>query len=974
VQTVKLNIDGQEIEATKGLTVLEAIQAADIYVPTLCHDPDLKPYGACRLCIVQIEGMRGWPTACTTPAADGMVIHTETEEINKIRRSIVEMAIANHPYDCLVCNKSQVCELLQVARYVGVDEKSVVRLRRGQLVKSVDMSNPAFDFDPNKCILCGKCVRTCLELQGLGAIDLSFRGYHTQISTFGAKPLAQSTCQSCGECVERCPTGALAPKYVVIPQKEVKTICPYCGVGCSVQLGVRGQKIISVRGCKESIVNQGGLCVKGRYGFDFVNHPDRLTRPLIRREGVPKNGNPREISEAFREVDWEEALERFAEGLTRTRDRFGADAIGVLSSAKCTNEDNYVIQKFARAVIGTNNVDHCARLCHASTVAAALAAFGDGAMSNSISDIDQADTLLVIGSNTTECHPIIGRKIKRSVKFNGSRLIVADPRAIELSKIADVHLNHKPGTDVALLNGMMLQIVKEGLHDKAFVNNRCEDFDPFLKSLSQYDLKTVEGITGVSQDKIRQSARLFGKGKNAIIMYGMGITQHTTGTDNVKAIANLLMLTGNLGREGTGFSPLRGQNNVQGACDLGALPNVYPGYQKVNDHSVKAKFQKTWGRKLDDKPGLTLTDMFQVSHEGRLKAMYIVGENPMMSEPDLMHARNAMIRLEFLAVQDLFFTETAQLADVVLPAASFAEKDGTFTNTERRVQRVRKAIKPPGEAKGDWEIVANIATKMGYPLNYSSSNDIMDEIAKLTPIYGGVSYNRLNNNHGLQWPCWSKKHPGTPILHKDKFTRGRGKFHAIDHSPPAETPSFEYPLMLTTGRVLEHWHTGSMSRRSHVLETLAPESCVEINPADAAQLGIVEGDLITLSSRRGRVQTKVKKTLRVSPGLAFMAFHWGDAPANVLTNPVVDPVAKIPEFKVSSIKAILSVLEKAAKDNAFLAALAENSTKALESYNLTTEQRAALAAGDIVSIEKWVGPLEERLKVWLKARLAQEKW
>jgi predicted molibdopterin-dependent oxidoreductase YjgC len=523
-----------------------------------------------------------------------------------------------------------------------------------------------------------------------------------------------------------------------------------------------------------------------------------------------------------------------------------------------------------------------------------------------------------------------------------------------LSNIADVHLNHKPGTDVALLNGMMLQIVKEGLYDKAFVNARCEDFNPFLKSLNQYDLKTVEGITGVSSDKIRQSARLFGKGKNAIIMYGMGITQHTTGTDNVKAIA--------------------GQNNVQGACDLGALPNVYPGYQKVNDHTVRRKFQKAWGRKLDDKPGLTLTDMFQVSHEGRLKAMYIVGENPMMSEPDLMHARSAMIRLEFLAVQDLFLTETAQLADVVLPAASFAEKDGTFTNTERRVQRVRKAIKPLAEAKGDWEIVANIATKMGYPLNYSSSSDIMDEIAKLTPIYSGISYNRLNNNHGLQWPCWSKKHPGTPILHKDKFTRGRGKFHAIDYTPPAETPSFEYPLMLTTGRVLEHWHTGSMSHRSHVLEALAPESCVEINPADAAQLGIVEGDLITLSSRRGMVQTKVKKTPRVSPGLAFMAFHWGDAPANVLTNPVVDPVAKIPEFKVSSIKAILSVLEKAAKDNAFLAALAENPIKALDSYNLTAEQRAALAAGDIVSIEKWVGPLEERLKVWLKARLAQEKW
>jgi formate dehydrogenase alpha subunit len=974
VQSVQLTIDGQKITATKGSTVLEAIQQANIYLPTLCHDPDLKPYGACRLCIVQIEGMRGLPPSCTTPAVDGMVIQTENGEINQVRQTIIEMAIANHPYDCLACSKSQACELLKVARYVGVDQKSIARLRRAKLVKPVDTSNPAFDFDPNKCILCGKCVRACHELQGVGAIDLSLRGYDTQISTFGGKPLAQSTCQSCGECVDRCPTGALMNKRVVIPQKEIKTICPYCGVGCSIYLGVRGQHIVGVRGDRESIVNQGGLCVKGRYGLDYINHPDRLTRPLIRKEGVPKNGPPGKIDNIFREADWDAALTTVAAALGRMGDTYGSDAIGVLSSAKCTNEDNYVIQKFARAVVGTHNVDHCARLCHASTVAAALASFGDGAMSNSISDIDQADTLLVIGSNTTECHPIIGRKIKRSVKVNGARLIVADPRGIELSTLAAVHLNHKPGTDVALLNGMMHQIVKAGLHDKAFINTRCEDFKPFVKSLDRYDLKTVARITGVSEDKIRQGARLFGEGKRAIIMYGMGITQHTTGTDNVKAIANLLLLTGNLGRQGTGFSPLRGQNNVQGACDMGALPNVYPGYQRVNDGKVRAKFKKAWRRDLADKPGLTLTEMFHAAVEGHLKAMYIVGENPMLSEPDLKHARGAMARLDFLAVQDIFLTETAQFADVVLPAASFAEKDGTFTNTERRIQRIRKAVAPPGDAKGDWEIIAQVAAKMKYPMNYVSSADIMSEIAALTPIYGGIAYDRLNEDSGLQWPCWDKKHPGTPILHTEKFTRGRGKFHVVHDRPPAELPSHEYPLLLTTGRVLEHWHTGSMSHRSSVLETLAPESCVEISPVDAAQLGIDEGDLITLSSRRGAVRTKVRKTRRVPPGQAFMAFHWGDAPANVLTNPVVDPVAKIPEFKVSSVRAILSVLEKAAQDNAFLAALAENPTKALESYNLTAAQRAALAAGDIVLIEKWLGPLEDRLKVWLKARLAQEKW
>ncbi|MCJ7687228.1 MAG: formate dehydrogenase subunit alpha [Desulfobacteraceae bacterium] len=973
MKKVRLTIDGRETTTPKGLTVLEAIQKAGIYVPTLCYDPQLKPYGACRLCIVQIEGMRGLPTSCTTPVEEGMIIHTETDEIQSIRRSIVELAIANHPTDCLVCDKSQECELLKVARYLGVEKRSIDRLRREPLIRPTDTSNPAFDIDPNKCILCGKCVRACHEIVGLGAIDFAFRGYNTQIGPFELKPIAQSVCQSCGECVARCPTGALMPKHVIPAQREVKTICPYCGVGCSLYLGIRGQKIVQVRGDYESPVNKGGLCVKGRYGIDFVNHPDRLTRPLIRREDVPKSASPIEISQAFREADWDEALERVTKGLARILDRHGPDAIGVLSSAKCTNEDNYVIQKFARAVLGTNNVDHCARLCHASTVAAALSAFGDGAMSNSISDIDHADVVFVIGSNTTECHPIIGRKIKLVVKSNKAKLIVADPRAIELSDMAEVHLNHLPGTDVALLNGMMQQIIQEGLYDRTFVEERCEDFGPFLESLSRYTLEAVEEITGVPSEKIRQSALLFARAKRAMVLYGMGITQHTTGTDNVKAVANLLMLTGNLGRRGTGFSPLRGQNNVQGACDMGALPNVFPGYQRVNDQSVRSKFEKAWGKDLDGNPGLTLTEMFDAAHEGRIKAMYIVGENPMLSEADLWHARRALAKLDLVVVQDLFLTETAQMADVVLPAASFVEKDGTFTNTERRVQRVRKAVEPPGEAKLDWEIISEVAARLGYPLAYGSSAEIMDEIAQVTPIYHGINFDRLNKK-GLQWPCWDQGHPGTPILHKGRFTRGLGKFHVVHDSPPAELPSGAYPILLSTGRILEHWHTGSMSHRSRVLESLVPESSVEISPEDAARLGIDEGDDIYLSSRRGKVQTKVRKTNRVKPGEAFMAFHWSEAPANMLTNPVVDPLAKIPEYKVSSVKAILAVLERAAEDNVFLSALAENPAGALKSYGLTSEHWEALASGDISSIEKWIGPLEERLKVWVKERLAKEAW
>jgi formate dehydrogenase alpha subunit len=706
--------------------------------------------------------------------------------------------------------------------------------------------------------------------------------------------------------------------------------------------------------------------------LDFVNHPDRLTRPLIRREGVPKGATVSKIDRIFREASWEEAEERVARNLSGIVDGHGPNAIGLLSSAKCTNEDNYVFQKFGRVVLGTNNVDHCARLCHASTVAAALAAFGDGAMSNSISDIDDADVLFVIGSNTTECHPIMGRKIKRAVRNHGAKVIVADPRKIELSELAEVHMEQLPGTDVALLNGVMRQIVEQGIEDRHFIAERCEDFDPFLKSLECYDLETVEKTTGVPGRKIRQCALLFGKAARAMVLYGMGITQHTNGTDNVKAIANLLMLTGNLGRRGTGFSPLRGQNNVQGACDMGALPVFYPGYQRVDDPEVREKFQKAWGRTLSEKPGLAMTEMFQAAYRGNLKALYVMGENPVLSEPDVNHARKALSGLDLLVVQDIFLTETAQMADIVLPAASFAEKDGTFTNTERRVQRVSRAVRPPGMARPDWEIIAGLSARLGYPMGYGSSAEIMAEIARLTPIYGGICYDRLKRSR-LQWPCRDEKDPGTPVLHRDRFSRGKGKFHVVHDRPPAELPTRTYPILLTTGRILEHWHTGSMSHRSRVLETLVPESHVDINPVDAGRLGIMEGDLISLSSRRGEVRTKARQTQRVRPGQAFMAFHWKEAPANLLTNPALDPQAKIPEYKVTSIRAVLAVLERAAEDNRFLAALAENPAGALIAYDLTPEHRKALVDGDIASIEEWVGPLEERVRIWLKQRLKEEK-
>lgn len=974
LETVLLTIDGKKVEAPKGATVLEAALGAGIYIPTLCYDPDLEPYGACCLCVVEVESMRGLPTACTTPAADGMIVHTETHSVNQSRRISMELIMANHHGDCLTCSKNQQCELQKIARYLGIEQEHFDRLRKSTELLPVDDTHPAFIRDPNKCILCAKCVRACHEIAGVGAIDLAFRGNFAKVSTFGDKPILESICESCGECVDRCPTGALIPKGVKQATHEVKTICPYCGVGCSIYLGIRQNEIVSIRGDRESPINKGGLCVKGRFGFDFVNHPDRLTKPLIRKEGWSKDveidGN---FKDAFREASWDEAIELLASKLSELKAKYGPDSIGVLSSAKFTNEENYVLQKFTRVVLGTNNIDHCARLCHASTVVAALAAFGSGAMSNSIADFAKADLLFVIGSNTTECHPIIGRIIRQQVKFRGTKLIVADPRTIELSNLATVHLRHKPGTDVALLNAIMNVIIAEGLHDKNFIQERTEGFEELAEIVKLYPPEMAEEITGVAKSDIIRAARLFASAERATILYGMGITQHTTGTDNVKSVANLLLLTGNIGREGTGFSPLRGQNNVQGACDMGALPNVFPGYQSVSEPAIRLKFESAWGGTLSGKPGLPVTEMTESAYQGNIKAMYVAGENPAMSEPYMGHVKRALQQLEFLAVQDIFATETAVMADVILPAAAFAEKDGTFTNTERRVQKLRKAVDPPGEAKPDWQIVSMLAEKMGHPFGYKNTAEIMEEVANLTPTYGGIYHDRLDA-YGLQWPCVDRADPGTPIIHQKIFTRGLGKFHAVEYKAPAESTSAAYPLILTTGRVLEHWHTGSMSRRSEVLNSLYPNGVVDIHPDDALKLGIIDGDLVTMISKRGKIETSAHVTEQTSPGLAFMAFHWRESPANVLTNPALDPSAKIPEFKVSAVRAVLAVLDRAAQDNAFFARLAESPTEALKEYDLTTEEKAAIASGDIRKIESWVGKLDERLKQWLILRLQQEKW
>ena len=880
---IRLNIDGQEVKVKPGMTVLEAALEAGIYIPTLCYDPDLEPHGGCRLCLVEVEGRPGLSTACTTPVADGMVIRTSTPEVNQVRRNTVELLMADHPMDCLTCVKNQRCELQKVAAYLGITER---RFRRTATERPVDDSNPFFTIDLNYCILCQKCTRTCDEIAVVNAIEIVDRGYDSRVSTFGDKPLMESICQSCGECVVRCPVAALVPKNTVQPTIEVETTCPYCGVGCGMYLGIRDGRIVSVRGNRQSQANKGQLCVKGRFGIsEFVHSSERLTTPLIKRDGK------------FVEAGWDEALDLIADKLGS----YSKEQIAVISSARCTNEDNYVAQKFTRAVLGTNSVDHCARLCHAPTVAGLAQSFGSGAMTNSIGDIADAACILAIGSNTTEAHPVIGFNVKKAVR-RGTKLIVADPRQIHLVRFADIWLRHKSGSDVALLMGMMKVILDESLHDPAFIKERCENFDAFKESLARFDMAFVEETTGVSRNQIVEAARMYATSHPAAILYTLGITEHSHGTDNVLAIANLAMLTGNIGKPGSGVNPLRGQNNVQGACDMGALPDVYPGYQAVTSPDVRAKFEAVWGGTLSLTPGLTTPDMLDAACQGKLKALYLIGENSVLSEPNINHVRKALSSLEFLIVQDIFFTETAELAQVVLPAASFAEKEGTFTNTERRVQRVRKAIEPVGSSRADWLITCQIAQRMGAKgFDFEHPSQIMDEIACLTPSYGGISYQRLENG-GLQWPCPTKEHPGTPILHSQKFTRGKGRLTPLEYKPPMELPDGDYPLVLTTGRRLFHYHTGTMTRKVEGLNIFMGEERVQVNPEDAKRLGISDGDRIKVISRRGEVTASTDVTEVVPVGLVYMTFHFAESPTNILTSTAVDPITQTPEYKVCAVR------------------------------------------------------------------------
>jgi len=889
--TVTITLNGKQLSSRPGQTILELATDNGVEIPNLCHDPRLRPSGSCRLCVVEVQGQRNPVTACTFQIADGMNVQTDTEQLRSLRKTILELLYYEHRGVCTTCDENGQCKLQQYAYDYQLDDALFQSPPQGPIEDNYSTGNEAMEYRADKCIRCGRCVRICAEVQMDSALTFKQRAAEVEVSTAFDMPLNDSSCELCGQCISTCPTGALYERAAqgkgqCAHLRRTRTTCVYCGVGCQIDLNVNQRnEIVRVTSPVGVIPNNGNLCVKGRFAMDFVGSDKRLTAPLIKRYGK------------FQEASWEEALNLVAAKLKDIKALHGPDSIGGLSSAKCTNEENYLFQKFMRAAVGTNNVDHCARLCHASTVAGLARAFGSGAMTNSIDEIRDAKCIFIIGSNTTEAHPVIGLAVKDAVVNRGANLIVADPRAIDVTRFARLHLAQKPGSDVALINAMMNVVLTEGLADDAFIKERCENIDALKQIVLDYTPEKAEKITSVRAELIREAARTYASDKPSSIIYSMGITQHTTGTDNVLSLANLAMLTGNVGKESTGVNPLRGQNNVQGACDLGALPNVYPGYQPVDSAEINQKFQKAWGVELSAKKGLTVVEMMHAVEQGQLRALYIMGENPALSDPNLNRTRKALEDVEFLVVQDIFLSETAEYADVVLPSVCFAEKDGTFTNTERRVQRVRKAVSQPGAACDDWLIISQLATKMGLEMSYKNPSEIMDEIASVSPIYGGISFSRIDEL-GLSWPCPSKDHPGTKYLHKDKFSRGLGKFHAVEYKQPHEIPSQEFPFILSTGRQLYQFHTGTMTRKSDVINQVSPTGYVEIHRSDAEILGIANDQRVEVTSTRGQVCTQAKVTDSIERGWLFMPFHFCESPANLLTQDALDPVAKIPEYKV----------------------------------------------------------------------------
>ncbi|MBI2313090.1 MAG: formate dehydrogenase subunit alpha [Betaproteobacteria bacterium] len=906
-QTTEFTLNGRSIAAQGEETILQAAQRHGVEIPHLCYKDGLRPDGNCRACVVEVKGERVLaPSCCRKPAA-GMEVSSESARAKASQKLVLELLLSDMPEREYTLHS----ELDEWAQKLQVGKPRFPARHQ----PAPDLSHPAIWVRLDACIQCTRCLRACREEQANDVIGYAFRGEHAKIVFDIGDPMGDSSCVACGECVQACPTGALMPARDVglqVADKTVDSVCPYCGVGCLLTYHVKDNKILQVTG-RDGPANHGRLCVKGRYGFDYVHHRQRLTKPLIRKRGVPKHADfvidPNDWSSVFREATWEEALDLAAGKLKEIRDTRGKQALAGFGSAKGSNEEAYLFQKLVRTGFGSNNVDHCTRLCHASSVVALLEGIGSGAVSNQVSDVMNAEVVIVIGSNPTVNHPVAATWIKNAVR-RGVKLIVADPRRTELARHASYVLQFKPDTDVALLNAMMYTIVEEGLVNEAFIRDRTLGYDELRKNVAGYSPEAMEKVCGIPAKTIREVARLYATSKGSMILWGMGISQHVHGTDNARCLIALTLMTGQVGRPGTGLHPLRGQNNVQGASDSGLIPMVFPDYQRVDNAEARAKFEKLWGTALDPKPGLTVVEIMDAVLACKIGGMYIMGENPAMSDPDLEHARAALAKLDWLVVQDIFLTETAYLADVVLPASAWPEKTGTVTNTDRMVQLGRRALDVPGDARQDLWIIQEMAKRLGLDWNYrgpeSGVAEVFDEMRRAMNSIGGITWGRLEQENSVTYPCTREGDPGQPVVFVDKFPTptGRAKFVPADLIPAAERPDRQYPFVLITGRQLEHWHTGSMTRRAGVLDALEPFAVASFHPLDLEGFGAKPGDVVTVASRRGEISLYARADEGTPRGAVFVPFCYYEAAANLLTNPVLDPFGKIPEFKYCAVKII----------------------------------------------------------------------